>query len=162
MVLRVPLPLMALVLLTGCTSDVASVATIQTTGPAVLIATIDATCDRCAWDAEGREAVMLRVLLDGRYSSHVPLVRTGKAEYNVLVGSVDAGTHTVAVEVDRDNSARDLRAADAATARIIRLQFSQPGAGSYLAFAHAPFIYERANASGRFTDVPVFMWFEQE
>ncbi len=161
-VLRVPHPLMALVLLTGCTSDVAGVARVETTGPAVLTATIEATCDRCAWDTEGREAVMLRVLLDGRYSSHVPLVRTGKAEYNVLVGSVDAGTHTVSVEVDRDNSARDLRAADAATARIIRLQFSQAGAGSYLALAHAPFIYERANASGRFTDVPVFMWFEPE
>ena len=148
--------------LTSCTTRELAVATIQTAGPAVLIATIEATCDRCAWDVEGREAVMLRVLLDGRYSSHVPLVRTGKAEYNVLVGSVDAGAHTVAVEADRDNSARDLRTADAATARITRLQFSQAGTGSYLALAHAPFIYERANASGRFTDIPVFMWFEQE
>ena len=32
----------------------------------------------------------------------------------------------------------------------------------YLALAHAPFIYERPNASGRFTDVPVFMWYESE
>ena len=77
-VLRVPHPLMALVLLTGCASDSCKRCEAQTTGPAVLTATIAATCDRCAWDIEGREAVMLRVLLDGRYSSHLPLVRTGR------------------------------------------------------------------------------------
>lgn len=150
-----------LFLLSGCTSQAPPVATIQTDGPAVLVATIEATCDRCAWDVEGREAVMFRVLLDGHYSSHLPLMRSGRADYRVLVGSVDAGTHTVALEMDPASSARDLRAPDAATARVVSLQLTVAADPAYPAFAHAPFIYERANASGKFTDVPVFMWFEQ-
>ena len=76
---RVPILLVAVVLLGGCATQAPAVATIHTDGPAVLIATIEARCDRCAWDVEGREAVMFRVLLDGHYSSHLPLVRTEEA-----------------------------------------------------------------------------------
>lgn len=158
---RVPLVPLVLCFVTACATDNPTVATIQTTGPAVLIATIEATCERCAWDVEGREAVMFRVLLDGQYSSHLPLVRTGRADYSVLVGSVDAGTHTVTLETDSANSARELRATDSATARVTSLQVTVPADPFYLALTHAPFIHERANASGRFTDVPVFMWYEQ-
>ena len=39
------------------------------------VAVITASCDRCDWGAEGREAAALRISLDGRYSQHLLLVR---------------------------------------------------------------------------------------
>jgi hypothetical protein len=130
--------------------------------PAVLIATIEARCDGCDWSIHWREAVMLRVELDDRYAQHVPIVREGRAEYKVLVGSVSPGRHSVSVEVDREASARDLRSPDAASVRIIDVHATLEGDKDFKALSLAPFVYERPNASGRFTDVPLFMFYEEE
>jgi hypothetical protein len=135
---------------------------VQITTRAVLIATIDARCDRCAWDVEGREAVTLTIALNGRYAQHLPLVRSGRAEYKVLVGTVDPGTHSVRLTVDRESTARELRTDAAVSAKIIHLQTILEGDLQYEALSLAPFLYARPNAIGRFTDVPVFMWYERE
>ena len=129
--------------------------------PAVLIATIDATCDRCDWATEGREAVMLTLSLDGKYSQHLPLTRTGRAEYKVLLGTVDPGAHSIRVAVDRDRSARELRDVETPVtiATVQAVLDSDPG---FVALSLAPFVYERLNTAGRFSDVPVFAWYEPE
>lgn len=105
---------------------------------------------------------MLTVSLDGKYSQHLPLSRTGEADYQVLVGTVQAGTHRVALAVDSSKSARDLRGANQATFSVARVEAIGAGDPRFAALAHAPFTFERANTAGRFSDVPVFGWYERE
>ena len=68
--------------------------------PAEVTATVTVRCDRCAWDVEGREAVVLAVTLDGRYVQHLPVVRTGRAQYHVMIGAVTPGPHSLEVDAD--------------------------------------------------------------
>src|SRR5262245_20077130 len=88
------------------------------TAPGEIIATVSARCDRCAWDVEGREAVVVKIMLDGRYIQHLPLVRSSRADYQVLIGAVTAGAHTLTLEADADLTSRDLRGAAASVERI--------------------------------------------
>ena len=45
------------------------------------VATIAASCERCDWGVEGREAATARITVDGRYSQHLVLAR-GEKESN--------------------------------------------------------------------------------
>ena len=88
----------------------------RTEGEAV--ATVFARCDKCAWEVEGREAAVFRVLLDGRYIQHLPLVRPGRADYKLLLGAVSRGMHQLSFEEDTELTARDLRGGQATIERI--------------------------------------------
>jgi hypothetical protein len=129
---------------------------------AEIVATVVARCDRCAWDVEGREAVMLKVTLNGRYVQHLPLVRTGRAEYDLLIGEVPPGTHTIAVDPDDALTATGLRGGHGAVVESVAIRQIAHTSPEYRAVAFAPFVYARPDTVGRFTDVPVFMWYETE
>lgn len=129
--------------------------------PSELIAAVSARCDECAWDVPGREAVTFRVYVDDRYSQHLPLVRTGEADYQIALGSVDAGRHTVRLDIDPSATATSLRADGIATATM-SLKAVPKTDREYLPLALAPIVYARPNTIGKFTDAPVFMWYEQE
>ncbi len=133
--------------------------TISIDTPAELTAVVSARCDECAWDVAGREAVTLRILLDGRYSQHLPLVRTGNADYPIALGNIAVGRHTVRVEVDSEATAAALRRDGIATASLALKAIPQ-SAHDALPLALAPLVYARANTIGRFTDVPIVMWYE--
>lgn len=130
------------------------------TRAAELRAVVSAQCRDCAWDTVGREAATLLVRVDGRYSQHVPLVR-GSGDYAVLLGDAEPGRHAVRVELDPATSAPALRGEGAASARIAVTPVF-PDAADHLPLALAPFVYARPNTVGRFTDVPVLMWYERE
>jgi hypothetical protein len=136
--------------------------TVQTAQRAVLIATVSAACTRCDWATAGREAAMLRLTLNGRYSQHLAIVRAGSAEYRVLLGTVDRGRHRVAVTLDASRSAEAVRSDEAVTMRIASVESIEVGDARFEPLAHAPFIYQRPNTIGRFSDLPVFMWYEIE
>ena len=122
------------------------------------IAVVRASCERCDWAVEGREAAALRLSFDGKYSQHVLLNRgSGTWEYQVTLGPVTAGTHRIFVHLDPALSARDL---GKVTVAGISTHVIPAGSDEHLAQAMAPFIYARPNTVGRFTDVPVFMWYE--
>ena len=67
--------------------------TFETKAPAEAFATMTATCDMCAWDVAGREAVFLSLALDGRYVQHLPLTRTRRAEYRMMLSRVETAAH---------------------------------------------------------------------
>ena len=129
--------------------------------PAELRAVVSAQCRECAWDTEGREAVTVTIWVDGRYSQHLPLVRGGSADYAVMLGSADAGRHTVRLEIDPATTASGLKRDGVATARLAVTPVFQD-APEHLALALAPLVYARPDTVGRFTDVPVLMWYERE
>jgi len=133
---------------------------IELARPAELRAVVSARCGACAWDTPGREAAVLVVRVDGRYSQHLPLVH-GSGDYPIMLGEAEPGRHLVRVELDPAASASDLKHAGAATARV-GLTPVFKDAADQLALALAPFVYARPNTVGRFTDVPVLMWHERE
>jgi hypothetical protein len=136
--------------------------TVRTSQRAVLLATLNVTCQHCDWASAGREAVMLRLTVDGRYSQHLPIVRAGSSDYRVLLGTVESGTHRVSAALDRQRSALELRDDDVITVRIGNVETVDASDTRFQALSLAPFVYQRANTVGQFSDVPVFMWYEIE
>ncbi|HEY7510554.1 MAG TPA: hypothetical protein VIG50_09885 [Vicinamibacteria bacterium] len=123
-----------------------------------VLAALTVTCEACSWGEPGREAAVLAVHVDGRYSQDVPLTQgRGPATYRVLLGPLGAGTHRV--EVTRD--ALSAPGAGALTVDAL-LRPVLPEAAEAAALAHAPILLQRANAVGRFTDVPLLMYYESE
>jgi len=129
------------------------------TGEAVARVTVD--CDACAWDTTGTEAVVLAVTLDDRAPVHLPVVRRGDAEYRILLGRIGRGRHTATVRVDPELTPASLRAPGTASFAIEVDQIAA-GSATYQAISLAPFVYARPDTVGKFTDVPLLMWYEVE
>ena len=150
----------AVLLLAGAAQPPAPDAFVQpfesTTGGEA-VATVRAGCARCAWGEAGREAVVLRVAVDGRYSQHLVLARgEGPNEYRVTLGEVTKGAHTLTLERDRTLSAIDAGASAIAGATVEVLA----DGGDSVAQSMAPILYARPNTVGKFTDLPILMWYE--
>lgn len=145
----------------GIDSDVPGQQAFSAARKAEAIAALIVRCDRCAWDVVGREGVMLRVTLDGRYVAHVPVSRPGRATYDVMLGSVEPGEHVVRAELDRELTAVELRDDGAVVESIATTQIDETSP-AYRPNSLAPFVYARPDAVGRFNDTPLFMWYEVE
>lgn len=131
--------------------------TLASAGEAV--ATITAACARCDWGVKGREAVALRVLVDGVYSQHVLLARgAAAAPYRVMLGPLPAGEHRLTVERDAALSAP--RAGAASIARVAVAAFAED-TPEHAWLSQAPMIYARPGTVERFSDVPIMMWAER-
>lgn len=128
--------------------------------PAEVAATLTASCSGCDWGRLGREAAALELRVDGRYSQHLLLTRGAEAaEYRMALGRLAAGAHTLSVFFDAAASGRDVRAAALSALALQPLPAGSPEAA---ALAHAPILYARPNTLGRFSDVPLLMWYERE
>src|SRR3954462_4190752 len=122
------------------------------------VAVITAACERCDWGIEGREAAGLRVWVDGRYSQHLYLVRGDKpSAYRVSVGRLAAGPHRIEAAVD---SALSEKGIGAVAIPSIAVSVAPLGEDSSVAQSMAPILSARPNTVGKYTDVPVFMWYE--
>ncbi len=121
-------------------------------------ALIQASCANCDWGLEGREAAAVRVLVDGKYSQHVLLFRgADESDYRIALGPVAAGRHTLRIEADPSLSAAG---AGAPLVSSVSLTSTRSSSEDGLAASFAPFLYARPNTVGRFTDLPVLMWYE--
>jgi hypothetical protein len=121
--------------------------------------TVRAGCAACDWGEAGREAVALRVSLDGKYSQHLMLARGEAADYRIALGPVIKGRHRL--DFDRDPA---LSAPGAGRATVDLPQggvtILAPGSVDFTALSMAPFLYARPNTVGKFTDLPLLMWYE--
>jgi hypothetical protein len=124
-----------------------------------VIITVRAACAPCGWGDAGREAVALRVAVDGTYSQHLLLTRgEAPADYRLTLGALAQGRHTLTVDRDRDLSATG--AGPAAIERVeIRMLVRAMG-DDWLAQSMAPILHARPNTVGKFTDVPILAWYE--
>ena len=133
--------------------------TINVAQPGEVIATVFAGCARCSWAEAGREAVALRLSVDGRYSQHVLLVRgEAVADYPVTLGALSRGPHALTVERDPALSGSN---AGVATIEGVGIKVvAQDLMDDWTAQSMAPILHARPNTVGRFTDLPVLMWYE--
>jgi hypothetical protein len=124
------------------------------------VATIRAGCARCDWGEAGREAAVLRVSLDGTYSQHLALVRGEHAiDYSIALGPMTKGRHTLTVDRDPELSAPG---AGPAAIDVPKVEtFPSASRGDVVsALSMAPILYARPNTVGKFTDLPLLMWYE--
>lgn len=125
-----------------------------------VVAALRASCAGCDWGRRGREAAALELRVDGRYSQHVLLTRGETlADYRVALGPLAEGRHTLAIAFDNVASAREIHGAAVASVAIEPLA---PGSAEATALARAPILHARPNTLGRFSDVPLVMWYERD
>lgn len=151
-----------LVMLAGASSTSAQVIVdhafdVPSDGEAV--ATIPAGCKRCDWSVQGREAVALKISVDGVYSQHLLLTRGERlADYPVMLGSLPAGTHRLTLERDRERSAHD---AGEVVTGAVTVKVYAAASPEYTWLSAAPILHARPGTLERFSDVPLFMYAEQ-
>jgi len=122
------------------------------------IATVRAGCARCDWGEAGREAAAVRVSLDGRYSQHLLLARgEAAADYRIALGPVAAGRHRLTIDRDPALSAHD---AGPATIDVPDVSIRVRSDSDFIALSMAPILHARPNTVGKFTDLPLLMWYE--
>lgn len=125
-----------------------------------VVARLTASCERCAWGREGREAAALALSLDGRYSQHLLLVGGEQpTEYSVALGTLPPGRHRLSVSVDRQASAGGVQGVSVSA---LALRPTPEGAGEHLALAFAPLLHPSHDNLTRFTAVPLLLWYESE
>ena len=121
---------------------------------------IRAGCAKCDWGETGREAVALRLSVDGTYSQHLFLSRgEGAVDYRVRLGTLAPGPHELRIVRDQQLSAKG---AGPATIDIGAIGLVADGSDGFAAQSMAPIVYARPNTVGTFTDLPLLMWYEVE
>ena len=131
-----------------------------------VVATLRAGCAGCSWGVEGREAAALTISVDGHYSQHLMVARGEQpADYRVSLGSVDPGHHGLTIEFDRNLSASQIGSVSVSLADIAETFEKSPAprrieTREFTALSRAPVLHARANTIGRFTDLPILMWYE--
>jgi hypothetical protein len=122
-----------------------------------VVATVRAGCAGCAWGEPGREAAALRLAVDGVYSQDLLLARgETAAEYRITLGTIAAGSHRLSIDRDAALSAKQAGIATIAVDDI----HAVADRDAALAQSMAPILYARANTVGKFTDLPILMWYE--
>jgi hypothetical protein len=127
--------------------------------PSEVVATITAGCGRCDWAEDNREALLLELTVDGRYSQHLALIRgAGPADYPVMLGRLAPGKHTLTIAVDRARSA-----SDAGELRLTNVAFKAYDARSseFDWLQYAPRLRARPGTVEKFSDFPLVMYAER-
>jgi hypothetical protein len=123
------------------------------------VATIAAGCTGCDWGVEGREAVLLQVAVDGRYSQHVALTRgAAVVDYPIVLGAVAPGRHSLTIARDAARSAP--QAGDVTLGRV-DVHVYEAGSPEYDWMSRAPILRARPGTVEKFSDFPLVMYAER-
>src|SRR6185436_18498842 len=121
---------------------------------------LKAAAPHTSWAETGSEAAVATVLVDGKYNQDIFLFAGERGfSYKVMVGRFQPGEHTLRVDFNRKRSASKATAIKIQNATISSVDRSNP---EYQALSLAPIIYARPNTIGRFSDIPLLMWYESE
>jgi hypothetical protein len=125
---------------------------------AEVVATITASCEGCDWSRKGHEGAVLRLEVDGRYSQHLFLTRgASAADYRVMLGPLTAGRHSLTVARDTGAWSKAPRSFSVLSIKTVAVPTTS---AEQQALELAPILYVRPNTLGRFTDVPLVLWYE--
>jgi hypothetical protein len=123
------------------------------------VATIAAGCAGCDWSQTGREAALLEVTLDGKYSQHVALTRGETvSEYRVVLGPVPAGAHRLAIARDAKRSSAG---AGPVTIGEVNVNIVRPASVDFEWVSRAPILRARPGTVEKFSDFPLVMYAER-
>jgi len=129
----------------------------ELTAPGEGVAEITASAPGASWGRPGAEASVATVYLDGQYNQDIVVDHGSQPwTYGVFLGSLRGGSHELRIERNAKWSA------PAAGLQVpeVHVRAIPPNSADYLALAHAPVLYARADTLGHFSDVPLLMWYE--
>jgi hypothetical protein len=127
---------------------------------AEVLLTVTAASPRASWVVEGREAAAIRLYVDGRYHQDL-LLHGGEADfaYQLLLGRQQPGQHTLRLEHHLPLSARGT---ERPTVRDVQFELRTRNDPDFLPLAYAPILYARPDTIGRFSDLPLLIYYETE
>jgi CheY-like chemotaxis protein len=120
------------------------------------VAELTLTATAADWGVAGRQGTLARVRVDGRDAGAVWVFGENRQRvYRLFLPPLAAGSHTLAVERDPQASA------PGAGLRVgaVRVRELDATSDEALAVAHAPVLLPRADAVGRFSDVPMLVYY---
>lgn len=121
---------------------------------------LTASAPGAAWLEKSREAATATIYVDGRYHQDVILFNGARPHtYQLLLGRLQPGDHNYRIEFNRQQSAPQATTIEIKDAKLTFVERGQP---EFLALAHAPLLYARANTIGKFSDVPLLAYYETE
>lgn len=111
-----------------------------------------------SWRESGSEAATVTILVDGQYHQDL-ILHSGHKHftYSVLLGRVGAGEHRLRIEVNRKLSAAGAKTVMIDDARVSLVGRDDP---RFAGIAHTPILYARTNTIGKFSDIPLLMYYE--
>ncbi len=128
------------------------------TAEAEALLDLTASSPETSWLTAGAEAATATIFVDGRRHQDVILFSGAKPfTYKLLLGRVTAGEHILRVDFNRRQSAAKATTINIADAKISLVDRNQP---EFQAIAHTPFLFARPNTIGKFSDVPLLMYYE--
>lgn len=121
---------------------------------------LTAAAPHTSWRDTGSEAAVASLFVDGRYNQDIILFAGALPfTYEVMLGHLQPGEHKLRIDFNRKQSAPK---ASAIQIRSVKISSFEPGSADYQALSLAPLLYARPNTIGRFSDIPVLMWYETE
>jgi hypothetical protein len=121
---------------------------------------LTAAAPHTTWAEAGSEAAVATVFVDGTYNQDIFLFAGARPfTYQVMLGHFQPGEHALRVDFNRKRSASKATAIEIQDAKI---SFADRANPEYQALSLAPIVYARPNTIGRFSDIPLLMWYETE
>jgi hypothetical protein len=119
---------------------------------------LTAVAPHTSWAQAGSEAAVATLFVDGRYNQDIFLFEGARPfTYQVMLGHLQPGEHVLRVEFNRKQSALNAPTFEIQDAKISLVDRANP---DYQALSLAPMVYARPNTIGRFSDIPLLMWYE--
>jgi hypothetical protein len=125
-------------------------------GEAIL--TFTARCHGCDWSSPARPGTVVILAIGSDLRRHVVLTGPGPTDYSVSLGPLEAGTYQL---IDWRDTKWTSKGVFLETDNF-RLTTVPAGSAEHRALAYAPVLHPRPNEVGRFTDVPLVMWYETD
>jgi len=125
---------------------------------AEVVLSLTATAPGADWGREGAEAPLCDVLIDGKSSGNIVVFQGERSwTYKMFLGRFGRGRHELEIRRNAQWSAAHagLRLEGA---EILQLNPSDP---DYVVISHAPILMARADTIGRYSDLPLLMWYEE-
>ncbi|MCC6369067.1 MAG: response regulator [Bryobacterales bacterium] len=130
----------------------------QLDAPAEVVADLDLSAPDADWGRPGRESALALITVDGAGTQHLMVYGGGQRHhYQVFLGPLEPGAHTVKVERHPEYSARGIHLE---VHNVTYRQYKPTDAG-YAVIANAPVLFARRNTIGKFTDVPMILYCER-
>ncbi len=122
--------------------------------------TLKARARNTSWEITGHECALIRVLVDDRYDQHVFLLQgPDEADYEFLIGPLSRGSHSLRLQWDRSWAPEHPDAPEVQRVAVRRIDRSDPLEEPIL---RAPILHIRKDTVGRFSDVPLLLYWESE
>jgi len=126
---------------------------------AEVLASFTAWAPGTSWGRAGSEAAIITCYLDDQYNQDVILfMGESKFTYRLQLGNVASGHHRMRLEVNRKLSSASVGAVIIGQISVAPVLESM--GRLFTAMSYAPILYARRNSIGRFTDIPLLMWYE--